>query len=214
MSRYMAEIQSLYSTVRGVRHDLGNIVISMSLAIQEGDIPEIQRIYREVLEKSYREINTEKLSGFNLVNIKDSALRSILIRGWLDARDAGVEMIFETSESIEQLPVDLLDIVRIVGILVTNALEASKEAEEKKVRIAIFSISKMVYLVIHNTTNEITFDVRKIYEEGYSTKGENRGLGLDNVRKILANYGNMFLETELQGNWFLQVLKIGGYEKE
>ena len=214
MSRYMAEIQSLYSTVRGVRHDLGNIVISMSLAIQEGNIPEIQRIYREVLEKSYREINTEKLSGFNLVNIKDSALRSILIRGWLDARDAGVEMTFETSESIEQLPVDLLDIVRIVGILVTNALEASKEAEEKKVRIAIFSISKMVYLVIHNTTNEITFDVRKIYEEGYSTKGENRGLGLDNVRKILANYGNMFLETELQGNWFLQVLKIGGYEKE
>ena len=186
----------------------------MSLAIQEGNIPEIQRIYREVLEKSYREINTEKLSGFNLVNIKDSALRSILIRGWLDARDAGVEMTFETSESIEQLPVDLLDIVRIVGILVTNALEASKEAEEKKVRIAIFSISKMVYLVIHNTTNEITFDVRKIYEEGYSTKGENRGLGLDNVRKILANYGNMFLETELQGNWFLQVLKIGGYEKE
>ena len=214
MSRYMAEIQSLYSTVRGVRHDLGNIVISMSLAIQEGNIPEIQRIYREVLEKSYREINTEKLSGFNLVNIKDSALRSILFRGWLDARDAGVEMTFETSESIEQLPVDLLDIVRIVGILVTNALEASKEAEEKKVRIAIFSISKMVYLVIHNTTNEITFDVRKIYEEGYSTKGENRGLGLDNVRKILANYGNMFLETELQGNWFLQVLKIGGYEKE
>ncbi len=43
----------------------------------------------------------------------------------------------------------------------TNALEASKEAEEKKVHIAIFSISKIVYLVIHNTTNEITFDIRK-----------------------------------------------------
>ncbi|MFC2796137.1 MAG: GHKL domain-containing protein, partial [Streptococcus sp.] len=48
----------------------------------------------------------------------------------------------------------------------------------------------------------------------YSTKGENRGLGLNNVRKILANYGTMFLETELQGNRFLQVLKIGGYEQE
>ena len=214
MSRYMAEIQSLYSIVRGFRHDLGNLVISMSLAIEEENIPEIQRIHREVLEKGYKEINTEALSGFNLVNIKDSALRSILIRGWLDARDAGVEMTFETSEPIEQLPVDLLDIVRIVGILVTNALEASKEAEEKKVYIAIFSISKIVYLVIHNTTNEITFDIRKIYEEGYSTKGENRGLGLNNVRKILANYGTMFLETELQGNRFLQVLKIGGYEQE
>lgn len=80
--------------------------------------------------------------------------------------------------------------------------------------VAAHSISKIVYLVIHNTTNEITFDIRKIYEEGYSTKGENRGLGLNNVRKILANYGTMFLETELQGNRFLQVLKIGGYEQE
>ena len=34
------------------------------------------------------------------------------------------------------------------------------------------------------------------------------------MRKILANYGTMFLETELQGNRFLQVLKIGGYEQE
>jgi len=197
MSRYMAEIQSLYSIVRGFRHDLGNLVISMSLAIEEENIPEIRRIHREVLEKSYKKINAEELSGFNLVNIRDSALRSILIRGWLDARDAGVEMTFETSEPIEQLPVDLLDIVRIVGILVTNALEASKEAEEKKVHIAIFSISKIVYLVIHNTTNEITFDIRKIYEEGYSTKGENRGLGLNNVRKILANYQQIRVEKHI-----------------
>ena len=38
MSRYMAEIQSLYSIVRGFRHDLGNLVISMSLAIEEENI--------------------------------------------------------------------------------------------------------------------------------------------------------------------------------
>ena len=100
------------------------------------------------------------------------------------------------------------------GVASEKKERQAQEAEEKKVHIAIFSISKIVYLVIHNTTNEITFDIRKIYEEGYSTKGENRGLGLNNVRKILANYGTMFLETELQGNRFLQVLKIGGYEQE
>ena len=65
MSRYMAEIQSLYSIVRGFRHDLGNLVISMSLAIEEENIPEIRRIHREVLEKSYKKINAEELSGFS-----------------------------------------------------------------------------------------------------------------------------------------------------
>ena len=52
----MAEIQSLYSIVRGFRHDLGNLVISMSLAIEKENIPEIRRIHREVLEKSYKKI--------------------------------------------------------------------------------------------------------------------------------------------------------------
>ena len=74
MSRYMAEIQSLYSIVRGFRHDLGNLVISMSLAIEEENIPEIRRIHREVLEKIYKKINAEELSGFNLVNIRDYAI--------------------------------------------------------------------------------------------------------------------------------------------
>ncbi len=50
MSRYMAEIQSLYSIVR-ICHDLGNLVTSMSLAIEEENIPEIQRIHREVLKR-------------------------------------------------------------------------------------------------------------------------------------------------------------------
>ena len=97
-------------------------------------------------------------------------------------------------------------------IVLTFALVDEKIYQEHRFPY-IFLLSTF-YLVIHNTTNEITFDIRKIYEEGYSTKGENRGLGLNNVRKILANYGTMFLETELQGNRFLQVLKIGGYEQE
>ena len=47
----MAEIQSLYSIVRGFVMIWENLVISMSLAIEEENIPEIQRIHREVLEK-------------------------------------------------------------------------------------------------------------------------------------------------------------------
>ncbi len=44
--------------------------------------------------------------------------------------------------------------------------------------------------------------LEKYMKKAIQQKGENRGLGLNNVRKILANYGTMFLETELQGNRF------------
>lgn len=48
----MAEIQSLYSIVRGFRHDLGNLVISMSLAIEE----EIFQKFEESIEKYWKKV--------------------------------------------------------------------------------------------------------------------------------------------------------------
>ncbi len=36
---------------KSFRHDLGNLVISMSLAIEEENIPEIRRIHRSIGKK-------------------------------------------------------------------------------------------------------------------------------------------------------------------
>ena len=47
MSRYMAEIQSLYSIVRGFVMIWGNLVISMSLAIEEENIQKYKRIHEK-----------------------------------------------------------------------------------------------------------------------------------------------------------------------
>ena len=44
--------------------------------------------------------------------------------------------------------------------------------------------------------------LEKYMKKAIRQKEKIEGLGLNNVRKILANYGTMFLETELQGNRF------------
>jgi two-component system sensor histidine kinase AgrC len=48
-----------------------------------------------------------------------------------------------------------------------------------------------------------------MFEKGFSTKGENRGVGLNNVKDILANrYKNVILNTSIEDEMFKQELWI------
>ena len=131
MEQYMNKIQGLYLELKGFRHDFGNIITSLNLAIEEENIEDIKRIQRDVLEECYGQLQKEEYTGFDLGNIRDSALRSILSRGWIYAEEMGVKLTFETEDVIEKVPMRLLDLVRTVGILVNNAIEAAKMSQEK-----------------------------------------------------------------------------------
>ncbi len=77
MEQYMNKIQGLYLELKGFRHDFGNIITSLNLAIEEENIEDIKRIQRDVLEECYGQLQKEEYTGFDLGNIRDSALRSI-----------------------------------------------------------------------------------------------------------------------------------------
>lgn len=209
MEQYMNKIQGLYLELKGFRHDFGNIITSLNLAIEEENIEDIKRIQRDVLEECYGQLQKEEYTGFDLGNIRDSALRSILSRGWIYAEEMGVKLTFETEDIIEKVPMRLLDLVRTVGILVNNAIEAAKMSQEKEVQIAIFNMPNGVHLIIKNSISDEPINWNKLYEKGFSTKGDRRGMGLAIVKELIGEYAAIFLETELINGRFTQSLVIG-----
>jgi possible histidine kinase; pheromone receptor len=209
MEQYMNKIQGLYLELKGFRHDFGNIITSLNLAIEEENIEDIKRIQRDVLEECYGQLQKEEYTGFDLGNIRDSALRSILSRGWIYAEEMGVKLTFETEDVIEKVPMRLLDLVRTVGILVNNAIEAAKMSQEKEVQIAIFNMPNGVHLIIKNSISDEPINWNKLYEKGFSTKGDRRGMGLAIVKELIGEYAAIFLETELINGRFTQSLVIG-----
>ena len=209
MEQYMDKIQDLYAELKGFRHDFGNIITSLNLAIEERDLEDIKRIKRDVLEECYRELQKEEYTGFDLGNIRDSALRSILSRGWIYAEKLGVKLTFETGEVIEKLPMRLLDLVRTVGILVNNAIEAANSSLEKEVHIAVFNMPNGVHLIVQNSIADQPIDWNKLFDKGFSTKGDRRGMGLGIVKDIVEGYSSVFLETELINGKFTQTLVVG-----
>jgi sensor histidine kinase YesM len=66
--------------------------------------------------------------------------------------------------------------------------------------------------MIENSTKEKSVDLTKIFERGYSTKGDNRGLGLATLMDFQDDYENLSVETHSSDCTFTQVVRI--YEGE
>ena len=50
--------------------------------------------------------------------------------------------------------------------------------------------------------------IHQIYQKGFSTKGDNRGLGLGNLREILAECEGVTLDTYSKDGSFIQEIGI------
>jgi len=96
------------------------------------------------------------------------------------------------------------------GILLDNAIEAASECTEKIINVSIKNDEKNLrqLLVIENTYSNKDVDTDKIFEKGFSTKSNNTGLGLWEVRQILRKNNNLNLYTTKDDKFFRQQLEI------
>ena len=76
-----------------------------------------------------------------------------------------------------------------MGDLLDNAVEALMENEEtNKLHVDILENNNF-YLEVRNESLYVTYEMlESFFSKGYSKKGENRGLGLYNVKKICEKY--------------------------
>ena len=85
--------------------------------------------------------------------------------------------------------IPIYKIVEILGDLLDNAVEALMENEEtNKLHVDILENNNF-YLEVRNESLYVTYEMlESFFSKGYSKKGENRGLGLYNVKKICEKY--------------------------
>ena len=99
------------------------------------------------------------------------------------------------------------EVLKIIGILIDNAIEAEDCEKEKYIDIQ-FSINKNVFYM--NMKNHCTKDIKfsNLMEIGFSTKGKNRGYGLALVRDILKQEKNIELNLKTDNDEFISKLKV------
>ena len=208
MERYSRHIEELYKEVRSFRHDYTNLLTSLRLGIEEEDMEQIKEVYDSVLKDSSEKLQDNKYDLGRLVNVRDRALKSLLAGKFLKARDKNIVFNVEVPEEIQVEGMSLLDFLTIVSILCDNAIEASAEASQPHVSIAFFKNGAQETFIIENSIKEEDIDISEIFSFGASSKGEERGVGLYTVMKIVESYPNASLNTICQNQVFRQVLTI------
>ena len=208
LQTYTDEIVTLYNEIRGFRHDYTGMLVSLRMAIESKDLQEIDRVYSEVLVKANQKLRSDKYTYFDLNNIEDSALRSLIAQSIVNAKTNDVEYTLEVKDIITPLSMELLDLVRVMSVLLNNAVEGAVESYQKQLEVAIIKLDLETLVVIQNSCKKRKVKSEDLFELGFSTKGRHRGLGLNNVKEILGKYDNVILETEIDNDVFKQVIRF------
>ncbi|HFI0041721.1 TPA: sensor histidine kinase [Streptococcus suis] len=206
LGRYSRHVESLYKEIRSFRHDYTNILISLNEAIREEDIVAIRTIYSEVIADSDRKFYDGKYDIARLSNIQNPAVKSLLSSKMLEAQKKGIAISVEVDAEIEPPDLELIEFITILSILLDNAIDAAKQCANGNIVFAYFQEDDRKIIVVENTTVEDKVSTSHIFEYGHSTKGDNRGIGLANVKAILDNYPKFSISTNSSNHRFVQEL--------
>ncbi len=210
LENYSKHVESLYQEVRSFRHDYANVLMSLKMGIDQGNLDDIKKIYEEITEDSTKLVKNNKFDLTRLANITDSGVKSLMSAKFLQAENQGIDISLEVAEKMGNPSIPLISYIRILSILFDNAIEGALESETPKVSVANFYQDGDFVFMIENSTKEKSVDLTKIFERGYSTKGDNRGLGLATLMDFQDDYENLSVETRSSDYTFTQVVRIYG----
>lgn len=204
---YNKSLTILHDSIRCFRHDFSNMVSAIGGFISSNDMDGLKSYYSELLADC-QTINN--LSTLSPEVINNPAVYSLLTAKYHRADESGIKINLEIFLDLNTINMKIYEFTKILGILMDNAIEAASECDDKIVNLVMRNDRKhsRQLLVIENTYKDKNIDTEKIYEKSYSTKPNNTGLGLWEVRKILKKNHNLNLFTTKDDNLFKQQLEI------
>ena len=208
LKEYNDKLEDLYMDMRKFRHDYINIISSMAGFIEDNDMKSLEAHFNKYIHPLNKEMNKNNYKLGLLKNIEIPAIKGVISTKVIRAQEIGLDTVIEIVEPINNISMDIVDISRCLGILLDNAIEAALESDKKSMDIAIIKKNTSIIIVIANSYNGHIPVISKLFKEGFSTKGENRGLGLSNLKEIINKYNNVSLDTYVKDQKFYQELLV------
>lgn len=126
--------------------------------------------------------------GFISRKVKDPVLAGFLIGKLSNAREEGAELVFTSDLYLpEPEEADIThELITIIGNLIDNSLAAVEKSSSKQISIDFDYGDEILTVEVKDAGAGMSDVVQsRIFQKGFSTKGENRGLGLFLVKESL-----------------------------
>lgn len=211
LQHYTEELERTNLDMRAFKHDYINILSSLTGYIEENDMVGLRNVFENKITPISNDFLKSSTRLSFLSHIKIPELKSLFSSKIIYAENQGVHVFIDIVDDVTSFPMDIIDLVRVLGIFLTNATEELLNLEQKDklcLNLGIVKKSGSTLILIQNTTAASSEMLASIYEAGYSTKGKGRGLGLYTARNIIGNYPNIVHSTSIQDGMFIQSLEF------
>lgn len=211
MQLYIDEISKQNEEINQFRHDYLNILSSLESYLEEGDLQALTVYYQQTIQPTRTLFleNASKLSA--LQKIDHPAIRGIFMTKLLLAQEKGISVHLEmTGKIIFPKHVFDLNLIRILGILLDNAIEEVDALGKGELAVAFFQEKDALVILIQNTVRNPVEPLYQLKKQGFSTKGKGRGYGLSTVDELMSQTSTLLLETTISQHLFVQKLTLLG----
>lgn len=196
IAKHCEEVQNVYRTMRGWRHDYHNHIQAM-LALT--DKPQQLRAYLLKLNSDLTTVDTVIKTGNVMVDAILNSKLSLIQSHQINLHAKAVVP--------SDLKISEIDLCTVIGNLLDNAMEACLKQEqdsERFVRVYIGILKKQLYISVQNSSGQ---QIKKSGKTYISTKNsESHGFGLKRIDRIVAKYDGYINRQNEEGIFATEVL--------
>ena len=188
----------LVDSMRANNHDFTNKLHVILGLVQIGEydkaisyIQNISIIQRETISKV---MNT----------IENPSFAALIVGKIARASECNVKFILNEGSCLKNSHITLPSeaLVTITGNLIDNALDSmnmDSTKKDKELSLGVYSRPNELLIIVKDTGTGIEEELKdKIFEKGFSTKGEGRGIGLYHTKQLITSLGGRIsVESEV-----------------
>ncbi|MDJ0392588.1 sensor histidine kinase [Rhodococcus sp. G-MC3] len=198
-------IRGFAESLRSQAHESANRLHTVITMVELGRPNEAVEFATADLELSQHLI--DRLMG----NVNEPALAALLLGKVGQAAEQGVELTITEDTALDHAGiVTPRELVTLVGNLIDNAIDASKESDQPWVEVTVRDSSSELVVRVSDSGPGMDDDVLKTaLTRGYSTKAGSRGLGLALVTQVVSRYRGALTSEVTYGSVLTAKIPVG-----
>lgn len=184
---YNDACRDLIEIIRRKQHDINNHIDAIyGMHLTATTIEELVDAQKEYCDKLLLNNKYSKV----LNNIDNSVLAGYIYTKFTDIEQKDIKIEYDLFYSSTNSYVTIYELVEMVGILLDNAAEAVYEEQVNKlIKFKMYNADNQLEICVQNPVLDITNnDVSQFFVKNFSTKGENRGMGLCKLKEFQKKY--------------------------
>lgn len=206
-TRYDRRISKQVQTIRDFKQTYQQQMLKLGDYLDAEDYAGLEAYYQTLNDRWQKTNQLAGLETDGLQRLNDPPLKNLLFQKILVAQNHGWHFRLEIPDHVQAIPMNNVQLIRVIGILLDNAIEAPLIGDLPEISCAILDFPGAVELAVANpVSQENPPKINEFMTAGYTTKGKGHGLGLSTVQEIVAQTPNAALQIELKHGLLLLTL--------